>query len=654
MGWKQFVRTTQAAARKNERAALRRHRELQRNYQRQLKASQRQKASDEVAEFENYISLLVTLHADCGEFWDWRAIALTAPPVQPTRSSDREKQARAVLDAYQPGFLERALGGAKKTRSDLENAIRDAVNADEQSHHAALEQYRQAYARWEVNAQLSPRVLRFELEACRNALDNAGAFEEVRALKTSVLLETVSPQAATLLCRIEDEEIVPKEEIRLTAGGKISTRLIAAGKYWALFKDHVCSSAIRVARETLAVLPLPVVVVNMQLVRLDPSNGFVGPATILGIRFERDKFANLNFDSLNPSAALAHFSHRVKFKKSSGFQTIEPVADAPLTETSYDDEVAEPLAPHSALDLNRRIVVLDVDNPFDGDQAQDTVARILAERPSTERGLYEIIQSEWEVPDPATFRGWTDSLHEAGVFQYQDEVDASSRRRTQERDVVEPAESEAEVLDADEIATGDPESVFLAWIEEHLSERATANFKIKTLVNQLGHYRADRRLSLKAVQDLATVLADAGISLDPDPRVAARSPGIDARVKVFRSLTAKASGADAQRDVARSVALWRFLWGTGLKKLYLTPAIGRPRSDDVCVENVHELIRTVQADQRNLAVLETLVATGALEHWLNEAQGSAVLAEVASGIRADGDPLKADRWIREAVRQQRL
>src|SRR5688500_3737613 len=101
MGWKQYVRSAEAAARRSERAALRRHRELQREYQQQVKASQRQQAADEVNQFENYLAVLVSMHADCGDAWDWRSVSVTPPPVEPTRSSDRETNARAALEGYQ-------------------------------------------------------------------------------------------------------------------------------------------------------------------------------------------------------------------------------------------------------------------------------------------------------------------------------------------------------------------------------------------------------------------------------------------------------------------------------------------------------------------------------------------------------------------------
>src|SRR4051794_3444737 len=98
MGWKQFIRQAEAAsrryaresraeARRSERDVMRRHRELVVQRREHAKASAlmekeaaRQQASDEVEEYDNYIAMLTSVHGDCGDRWDWRAVATMAPP----------------------------------------------------------------------------------------------------------------------------------------------------------------------------------------------------------------------------------------------------------------------------------------------------------------------------------------------------------------------------------------------------------------------------------------------------------------------------------------------------------------------------------------------------------------------------------------------
>lgn len=250
MGWKQLVRSANAAARRSERAALRRHRELIKAHQRQAKVSQQQRAADEAKRFENYLALLATVHLDCGEAPDWKALLITPAPAEPVwvESESREAIARSALASYRPSFLGRILGQGKRTIAQLEAAVRDAIVADRQDRERALAAHRRALEVWSTHTRLAQSVLRLELNACRAALEQAEAFDELRALKATVYLETVEQTEARLVYRISDVEVIPRNEVTLTAGGKLSTRDMGVTRYWSLFKDHVCSCVIAGSR----------------------------------------------------------------------------------------------------------------------------------------------------------------------------------------------------------------------------------------------------------------------------------------------------------------------------------------------------------------------------------------------------------------------
>jgi hypothetical protein len=111
------------------------------------------------------------------------------------------------------------------------------------------------------------------------------------------------------------------------------------------------------------------------------------------------------------------------------------------------------------------------------------------------------------------------------------------------------------------------------------------------------------------------------------------------------------SAGDVRVSRKRSqwIALSRFLWGVGFRKLSCS-AEPDGRFDDA-VESVPDLLRRVGANPAgHLGALEELVASGALEHWLRDAQHDARLADLAAGIRRDREPRKAERWLRVATR----
>lgn len=287
------------------------------------KEVERQNAAAEAEEYTNYVAMLTSVHADCSEPWSWQAIAASRPPAEPIRHNAAETAARAALEAHSPGFLEKIFGGAKQQRAQLEEAVRDGTALDQRQYEAAMNDYRSRLQHWNYQIQLAPGVLALNAEACRAALSYVGAFDEIEGFGSRVTLDAITRNAATFSCSIEDQEIVPAEEVKLTAGGKLSTKDMAAGKYWALYQDHVASCAIRIAREAYAVTPIERVIVNVKIARMDPSTGHPVRPTVLAVHFSRSALMRLNFAAIDPSEALKNFPHRMKFKKTAGFEPVD-------------------------------------------------------------------------------------------------------------------------------------------------------------------------------------------------------------------------------------------------------------------------------------------------------------------------------------------
>ena len=157
-------------------------RESAREAKRAAKEYAQQQAMDEVGRFEAYLEALTTLHADYGDAWDWQADSTTPPPVQPTPRSVAETAARAELEAYRPGLLDRISGEAGRRRADLENTLNRAIAFDHEQNQQALAAYRIDYLVWQTEVGLAPGVLRCEHRACEQAPSHAGAVRRHRTL----------------------------------------------------------------------------------------------------------------------------------------------------------------------------------------------------------------------------------------------------------------------------------------------------------------------------------------------------------------------------------------------------------------------------------------------------------------------------------------
>ena len=94
MGWKGTLKAIQAAERRQQRDAQKRLRELERQSKEQTKLSAMEQARLEVETYENGLEVLLSVHKEQGEVWDWFEFASELPPHSPRKLSRHELKAR--------------------------------------------------------------------------------------------------------------------------------------------------------------------------------------------------------------------------------------------------------------------------------------------------------------------------------------------------------------------------------------------------------------------------------------------------------------------------------------------------------------------------------------------------------------------------------
>ncbi len=280
----------------------------------------------DVALHESYIELLTTVHAAVAPSFDWNQIAISPAPPPPAYIPRREHAARLAAESYQPTLTERMFGGEKTKREELAKVVEGARVADALDHQAALEAHRGATASWQWYTHVAQGINAADVGAYRAALDEIKPFEELRQeLGVDVLAEELRPDAVALRATVRDFGVVPEHEVKLTATGKASQKAMPKGRAMEIYQAYVCGTCFRVAREAFAVLPIPRAIVNVGVVALDASTGHRVPMVVLGASVLREGAHQINFSKCDPAEALSHFDHRMSFKRSVGFDQVEPV-----------------------------------------------------------------------------------------------------------------------------------------------------------------------------------------------------------------------------------------------------------------------------------------------------------------------------------------
>jgi len=319
------AREREMARAEQERMARARDQRSKKEEQEAAKAAERQRAADEVELFANYLQVLTSIHRDLVLDTDWTAVASAPPPSPPVSSAEHEDAAIAALEGYSPGFWARLSGAAGRERRALERAVAVARAQDASAHQAAVALHRAQLADHAARVELSYRVLRQDPEGYRVAMESLAGLDDLVELGVDVGAAEVEPDAVALTCAVRDDEIVPPEDVKLSAAGKLTTKKWADSKYWGLYQDFVCGCALRLAREAMGLLPVSRVVVNVSTRMLNTSTGHIEPSTILGVHFTRPALAAINFAAVDASDSLANFNWRMKFKKTAGFEPVDPV-----------------------------------------------------------------------------------------------------------------------------------------------------------------------------------------------------------------------------------------------------------------------------------------------------------------------------------------
>lgn len=229
------------------------------------------------------------------------------------------------LASYKPTFFEKLFRQVEKRKAEFERNVQASQDKDQAEHSEELVKHRQKVNEWDIARKTAVAVLKRDLDGFKKALEITEAFDELSEFMTKVTIASVADDVIALDCFLKDEGLVPKEELKLTSTGKLSRKDMPAGRYWGLHQDYVCSCTLRVARETFAVLPLDRVIVNVRARRMDPSVGHVVDVTFLGVHFTRTALSRLNMEAIDPSDSLKNFGFRMKFKKTVGFEPVDPV-----------------------------------------------------------------------------------------------------------------------------------------------------------------------------------------------------------------------------------------------------------------------------------------------------------------------------------------
>ena len=319
----------EAAQRRQQRDAQKRQRELERQNKEQAKLSAMEQARLEVETYENRVDVLLSVHKEQGEIWDWIALAASLPPLSPQRNSYHELKAKQI-----------GLVSITCPKEGVEAAIEQARLQDEQAFQEAMQTYANDRAEQDKMKDLAFRILAQEHKAYLEALVGFSPLGELSDLGSQLHFTVHSAQLIECEIKVNSTQAVPTEVKTLTSSGKLSVKPMPKARFHEIYQDYVCSCMLRVAREVFAILPVETLLVTASADLEDSRTGHTVEQPVLSAAMPRTTIARLDFERLDPSDALDNFQHRGDFKatrKSGAFQPITPLTPSDITHHTIED-----------------------------------------------------------------------------------------------------------------------------------------------------------------------------------------------------------------------------------------------------------------------------------------------------------------------------
>jgi hypothetical protein len=210
MSYKATIRAMEAAQRRQQREAQRRFRELEHQAKEQAKLSAIEQARLEVETFENQLEVLLSVHKEQGDVWDWTAIAASLPRPCPRRNSYHEqkaKQCAAVMSAQQ--------------RESSQALIDQARLQDEQEFQNVTRVYSEQIAQLEKLKKMAQRILAGEHKAYTEALVELNPFAEISDLGSAINFIVHTAKLAECVLKVNGRQAIPVSlEIELNGDGQ--------------------------------------------------------------------------------------------------------------------------------------------------------------------------------------------------------------------------------------------------------------------------------------------------------------------------------------------------------------------------------------------------------------------------------------------------
>ena len=252
------------------------------------------------------------------------AAAASAAAAQAQQAKDQEKLALIEENKAKVAEYEAYVNAIKSVHKATDGYIDwEALNRDEIP--TNIVKGSEEYKTFESLKAFSERVVAGDVDAYLEIINEIKPYDDLLDYGSSFEVGTDRKDVLEVEFHVKSEEVVPNTELSLKANGTLSEKEMSKTNYYALMQDYICSTMIRIARDSFALLPVQKVYVHAADDVLNTATGYNTEVTLVSAEFGREQLMSLNMEMIDPSDALSGFKNNMKFAKTTGFKPVERI-----------------------------------------------------------------------------------------------------------------------------------------------------------------------------------------------------------------------------------------------------------------------------------------------------------------------------------------
>ena len=289
-----------------------------------LKQQKRSNSINAVSTYNEYIQSLLSIHKENKEVINWEVFLREPQPKLPVKEMNKQFEAEYNYQTYEPTLLDYLTLQHKKKIREFLDKIELAKQEDDLIYNAALKAYRSEAQDWKKIQVIARGVIEEDPLAYKSAIDLFEPFAAVSLFGSKTIGKFFSDHI-TVNLYVNANTVVPDYVLSISADHTLSAVKMSMPAYHQLLQNYICGCALKIARESFALLPIGYMIVNVLLDLFNTTTGFAEAKVVLSARFEREQLDKLDFGTVDCPQLITNFIHRMEFTKNDGFVGITAI-----------------------------------------------------------------------------------------------------------------------------------------------------------------------------------------------------------------------------------------------------------------------------------------------------------------------------------------